>query len=367
MTARRRPRKAAWAIPVACALAGLVPAALRGAADLPGPELGWHVIRPGDTLEGLSIKFLGASDRWPELHRLNPRILDPHWIFPGRRVLVPVARPSTAPNAQVTNFSNRVEARPAPVAWLPADRGDLLLERDSLRTYKGASARLLFDDGTLATVSEDSLVFIRRQSSARAATPVKEIEIELGQAEFEARAAAGAAPEIEVVVGATRSVSRAAGTGALKSRHRLAGDAAQVMLYEGAARVTGAVGELDLAAGTGTTVRPDAPPTPAEPLLPAPELVSPPDNLEFGGAALRPLLRWRPVEGASGYVVEICSDRACGALVERATGVSGTEYRLRAPLRALARWRVTAVSASGLDGYPSVSRVLRPRLLVIAE
>jgi hypothetical protein len=139
------------------------------------------------------------------------------------------------------------------------------------------------------------------------------------------------------------------------------------MLYEGAARVTGAAGELDLAAGTGTTVRPDAPPTPAEPLLAAPELVSPPDNLEFGGAAVRPLLRWRPVEGASGYVVEVCSDRACGALVERAAGVSGTEYRLRAPLRELARWRVTAVSASGLDGFPSASRVLRPRLLVIAE
>jgi len=368
MRGRRRPRAAAARANLfACATLLLALPSAAPAGAIPGPDLGWHVIRPGDTLEGLAIKFLGGADRWPELHRLNPRILDPHWIYPGRRVLVPVARPSTAPNAQVTTFSNRVEARPAPVEWLPADRGDLLLERDSLRTYKGASARLLFDDGTLATVSEDSLVFIRRQSSARALSPVKEIEIELGQAEFEARSRGGSVPEIEIFVGGTRSSGRPAESGILKSRHRLAGDAAQVMLYEGAARVTGEAGALDLPPGTGTTVRPDAPPTPAEPLLPAPALVSPPDDLEIGVAGSRIVLRWKAVEGAASYLVELCADRACGALVERVTGVTATEFRPRLQVRELVRWRVTAVSRSGLDGFPSESRVIRPRLLVLGE
>jgi hypothetical protein len=35
--------------------------------------------------------------------------------------------------------------------------------------------------------------------------------------------------------------------------------------------------------------------------------------------------------------------------------------------RAAAYWRVTAVAASGLDGFPSRTRAIRPALLVTLE
>ena len=34
-------------------------------------ETGWHVVRPGDTLEGLAQQFLGSNTLWRELHLLN--------------------------------------------------------------------------------------------------------------------------------------------------------------------------------------------------------------------------------------------------------------------------------------------------------
>jgi len=346
------------------ALAALVFAAGDAGADQ--QLIGTHVIRPGDTLEGLATQFLGDPKAWQELYRLNPRILDPHWIYPGRKVRVPITRPSNKPNAQVTATSRRVEARPAPVEWLPADPGDLLLERDGLRTYEGASARLLFDDGSTAIVSEDSLVFIRRQTPATAPSPRKEIEIEVGQAEFESHRSELPSPEIEVVVGTTRSTTRAGTSGDARSRHRRDGDSAQVMLYKGAGEVRGAAGTVQLGEGTGTTVKPDGRPAPPERLLAAPALVSPADGIEPPhGAALE--LRWKEVPGAHGYVVELCFDAACGALAQRSKPLQATSYRLPGLPRKPLYWRVTAVSSSRLDGYPSPTRHLRPSLLLVSQ
>jgi hypothetical protein len=344
-------------------LLGALAAAPSAADDAP---IGWHVIRPGDTLEGLSVQFLGDSRAWQRLHELNPRILDPHWIFPGRRVRVPIARPSVKPNAQLTAISNRVEAMPAPVEWLPAEGGDLLLERDGLRTFAGASARLLFDDGSVAVLSEESLVFIRRQTPATAPAPRKEIEIELGQAEFETRKGELPAPEIEVVVGSTRSTMRTGAAGAAVSRHRKSGESAQVMLYKGAGEVQGAAGSITLAEGSGTTVSKEGRPAPPEKLLPAPLLLAPADRAEPPQGAPIDLM-WREVAGAAGYRIELCSDAACALALASPKIVTGTSYRLASRPRKLVYWRITAVGSSGLDGYPSPARQMRPSLLVAIQ
>jgi hypothetical protein len=353
-------RKAALA-----ALALSLAAGAMALAERP-PEIGWHRIRPGDTLEGLATKFLGDAKRWPELHALNPRILDPHWIYPGRKVRIPLVRPATEPNAQVVVVEKRVEARPTPVEWSEAGAGDLLLERDGLRTYEGASARLRFDDGSTATVGAESLVFIRRQTLATAPVPRKEIEIEAGQAEFETVRGELPPPEIEVVVGGTRSTTQAGPQGAL-SRHRRDGEAAQIMLYRGRGEVRGEAGSVELAEGTGTTVRGDGAPAPPERLLAAPELVAPPPNVEIGAGSPPLELRWKEVAGAAGYVVELCGDSTCGSVVERVDAGSRSSHRLPGGLRRVLHWRVTAVSPSRLDGYPSPTRAIRPRLLVVFE
>src|SRR5574343_1377423 len=78
-------------------VAALVPAGvgatnpIRLADDAPDS----HVVVPGDTLWGISGKFLREPWRWPEVWRLNrEEIRNPHLIYPGQTVVLDRSGPS---------------------------------------------------------------------------------------------------------------------------------------------------------------------------------------------------------------------------------------------------------------------------------
>ncbi len=378
-TARRRRIRYA---PLYCLLAGAALAAPGTAAEEatpPGPavdrsewEDGWHVVRPGDTLEGLAARFLGSHELWRELHLLNPLVKDPNLLFPGQRLRIFLERPTAKLSAQIMAVARDVRELPTPVPWRPASAGDVLLERDALRTAKSASARLRFDDGATVTLSEDSLVFIRRQTAATSPLPKKEIEIQLGQIDVESGAeeksaatkagAAGARgrqrPDaIEVVVGGARSLATPVAGEPASTRSRKSGDdLAQFMVFSGKSTVSAAGATIEVPAGAGTSVAPKAPPGPVEALLPAPTQMRPAYGEEVERA--EPQFSWAPVPGADHYLVEVCRDPGCGALVARAPTASAGSLQLDVegglPAGELF-WRVTAVAASGLDGFPTAA------------
>jgi hypothetical protein len=341
-------------------LALLLPAVPVAAEDFPPPprsgwEAGWHVVRPGDTLEGLARRLLGSHLYWRELHRLNPGIADPDLLLPGQRIRIWIERPAPLPNAQVETVAGRVDERPQPVPWRPAAEGDLLLERDGVRTFASGSSRLRFDDGTAVTLTENSLVFIHRQPPAATPVPRQEIEVQVGQADLEAAPRPGRAPAIDIVFGEARA--RAGGTAEAGLAARTGaerGGAARLMIYRGRGELAAAGETVDLAAGTGSTVEPKQPPRPAEALLaaPVPDLPEPDAQLGLDD----PWLTWKAVPGAAGYAVEVCADEDCARLIERATGVAETRYRLAGAPAQSAFWRVRATSASGLAGFPSAPR-----------
>jgi hypothetical protein len=336
----------------------LAPAGLtaqsRPSSPPPPPErTGWHTVRPDETLEGIAAQFLGAAERWTEIHRLNPDIRDPHWIAPGRRIRIPSVE-SSLPAARLSRLSRQVEDQPSPIPWQSAQEGDMLIERDGVRTHQKSSAEMQFLDGARLTLTEDSLVFLHRSGATLRGAPKKSIEIIQGQADLDARAASAAlpSPEVEIVLGNTRATSRPDGAGAARTRARKAEEGgARLMAYGGQSEVEAGGAKVQVPHGMGTSVALQGPPSPPEPLLPAPVLTAPePDGQR---ACADPPLSWQPVPAAASYIVEICRDPACGVLVDRHLGETAAQWRPAALPVGELYWRVTARSRSGLDGYPS--------------
>lgn len=47
-----------------------------------------YVVKKGDTLWDISKRFLKNPVRWPEIWASNKHVKNPHWIFPGDRLLM---------------------------------------------------------------------------------------------------------------------------------------------------------------------------------------------------------------------------------------------------------------------------------------
>jgi len=317
-------------------------------------EIVWHIVRPGDTLEQIAARYLGSVQRWKELQRLNPAIADPNRIEPGQRVRLPTVL-QALPAATLNRLSRQVEDQPSPIAWTDAKLGDVLGERDGVRTYRKSSAELRFTDGAHLTVTEDSLIFLRRSGTTLKGVERKSIELTKGQAELDARAntPAAAAPEVEIIVGASRTIPRPDSSGGAQTRARRAEEgSAKLMVYSGESEVEAGGAKVQVAHGMGTSVAPTGPPSPPEKLLTAPAGTDPAAGAER--ACADPLFSWQAVPAAASYTVEICRDPGCAELVERQAGETGAQWRPSAPLPVGSfYWRVTARSPSGLDGYPS--------------
>lgn len=55
--------------------------------NMGGGSPDYYTVQPGDTLWEISSKFLGNAYYWPRLWSINDYITNPHWIYPGNRVV----------------------------------------------------------------------------------------------------------------------------------------------------------------------------------------------------------------------------------------------------------------------------------------
>ncbi|MGE5247612.1 MAG: LysM peptidoglycan-binding domain-containing protein [Verrucomicrobiota bacterium] len=95
-----------------------------------------HTVVAGDTLWDLSAKYLGTPWKWPEIWERNRFVTNPHYIYPGIRIVIvppppaevtmvvepPAQPPAPAPEAAATSASAAPEQPTAPAASAPRDR-----------------------------------------------------------------------------------------------------------------------------------------------------------------------------------------------------------------------------------------------------
>ncbi len=315
---------------------------------------GNHVVRPGDTLEEITLQYLGSAKRWEDNWNKNRKIVeDADWIYPGERlrVLLPDGQvPGAA--AIVEGLANDVREKPNPLPWEDAKESDLLLPDDELETKEESSVNLKFPDGSHLVVTEASQVILGREWAQEPEEVDRNlITIELGQADLARDATPTAIDDIEIVISGATVKPRTDAAGALETRARLPGDGgAQLMVYKGESDLEAAGQTVAVGEGMGSSVAEGAPPSPPEELLTAPGELSPnKDTLYYHPPAE---FRWEEVQNAVSYTLELCRDDRCGELVKLVAGISGLSWKPDdLPEKADLHWRVRGVSTSGLDGY----------------
>jgi hypothetical protein len=334
-----------------------------------GDTVGWHEVRAGETLSGITGRYLGDSSLWRENHRLNPDIADPDRLTPGQRIRVILSREIAARRAEIEQVSRRVEKKPQSDDWINARAGDALVEREGLRTYPRSSAELGFDDGSNLVLTENSIVFLREYTSSLRRVDRSLIEVVDGGIDIAVtpKTAGRRGKEIEIVLGDVRAKPRPERNEPAKSRAVRDEADAKLMVYTGASAVESAGVTVNVAKGMGTSVRQGEAPAPPERLLAAPKLVSPATGSAVSGALE---VAWAAVPKAAAYTFELCRDEVCGQLVDRQVNLTSTAARAAVLAAGDLYWRVTAKSASGLDGFPSkpfkvtASRLVAGRVVV---
>lgn len=328
----------------------------------------WHVVVTGETLRKITERYLGTEDLWYENWRLNPQIEDPDLLFPGQRIRVIKERQVPARRASLERVANDVDKNPQRSGWTAASAGDELEAPAGVRTAASSSAELALDDGSALTLTEYTQIFLREMATSVTGVRRGSIEIERGRADLDLRADRPERTDVEIILGGTVARPRVGPSGRAATRAAASEDGAKVMSYGGSTDVAAGGVTVAVPAGTGTSVPDGGTPSPPERLLARPSVVAPDRGARFGYR--NPRLAWQPVPGAAGYDVEVCADAGCATLISRATALDTTSWTALRVLEdgrsdglpaGTLYWRVTAISESGLDGYPS-----RPRRFEIA-
>ena len=322
-----------------------------------GDKVDWHIVQAGETLEIITEKYLGDKDLWPENKRLNPAIRDPDKLRIGQKIKVITFRKLPPRTAEVSVIKRKVERQPEQAPWVSAKIGDRLKERHAIRTLKQSSAELSFDDGTQLQISEQSMVFLRTVGQSLRGVTRQSVELIAGQADVGTTSKRRRTPDIEVVMGTMVAKPKPGNSGYLAMRNRVNPDGnAQVMVYKGNSDVNSSGQTVAVPKGMGVTVEPGKAPPPPEKLLPAPRLDVPKNKTSL--AYTNPTLSWKPLSGADRYKLEVCEDQGCKRPLRKVHGLQQTQWSADDLPASPIYWRVTAVKASGLDGYPSSSRSL---------
>jgi LysM repeat protein len=128
-----------------------------------------YIVKKGDTLWDISAKFLIKPWHWPEIWQLNPKVRNPHLIYPGDELVlsgdhVSHGEGSTGPHARETSLEDAV--KPIPLSAIKQFlKNTRIVDDDELKHaphvvaieenhLRGATGQLIYIRGLDAAVGD---------------------------------------------------------------------------------------------------------------------------------------------------------------------------------------------------------------------
>jgi hypothetical protein len=310
-----------------------------------------YVVKPGDTISHITYRLLGDVTFWEDNWKLNPQVRDPDRLRIGQVLQIITERKVIAESARVIEAINRTEKLQRASEWERAAVGDELASGNGLRTRENSTAELRFNAESSLRLGEFSQVFLARKDTSLRGVDRGQVTVERGAVDLVFEPLKRRRTEIELIAGpASAKPSVQPGQKTEMRAGTTEDGGARVMVYRGQSAVSAAGTQVAVQQGMGTAVPEQGPPAPPEKLLAAPQISETALRWNYSNG----LLRWQPVAGSAGYRLEVCADPDCRSLLQSARITADTVQHQVQPLtEGVHYWRVLALSASGLDGYPS--------------
>ena len=315
-----------------------------------------YTVIAGDTISGITKRLLGEETFWEDNWKLNPQVRDPNLLKIGQRLRIITSRKVIAEAAQVVEAVNRTEKMLARPSWQPATSGDTLGSGQGLRTREKSTAELRFNAESSLRLGEFSQVFLAQKETTLRGIDRGSIQVEQGDVDLVFTPLDKPKTRIEIIAGpSTTTPVISAGKPTELRTGTTADGGSRVMMFAGNSDVSAGGSAVAVNQGMGTRVPDSGPPMTPEKLLDAPLVAESTQSWNYSNGKLH----WSAVGAAAGYVVTICADAECSEIRQRAQVVSSALSLQVMPLPiGTSHWRVHAVSANGLDGYPSASAMV---------
>jgi hypothetical protein len=318
-----------------------------------------HVITTskGDTVIGLSKRYLSDPKRWPEVVAANA-LPNANRIATGATVRIPLRLMRVdAVSAKVISVTGAAQAAAGAGvsnAQAPLQAGQEVPEGGEVITGPDGHVTIRLVDGTLLRLRPDSRLHLRESSRLRDVDSVRSgARLRQGRVEVEAAPAPAGRPGFSIdtpqgVLGVRGTEFRVSvdGSGTDTKGEVLGGAVA----FSGPNATTGAGGER-VGAGFGTSIAANGQVAPPVRLLPKPDVASLPPLQE------RLLMRFAltPLPGAQGYHAQIARDAGFDQVVADQKSAS-PELRFADLPDGDYVLRVRAVDPKGLEGLDADHR-----------
>jgi hypothetical protein len=275
------------------------------------------------------------------------------WFFLLRGGPAPPPPPQTVETgARFTSIEGSVQVKHAgTLEWIEATSATVLRRNDLVRTGGGATAEILFADGTLFSVRPDGLFTIEESSQ----NPVSRhqrvaLSIQSGEANFQT--AARTVPGETTI--STPTVRTTADRDTVGNILVAEGGDTGIRIFQGAGQAETATGQrIQLTSNEGVQVGADGTAGPKTALPQVPILTAPPNETEVSypdPARAITLLMWNGVGNAESYRVMVdFSKTFARPLFDRRVS-ENTQMELRGLDTGTYYWKVAAVDEDGVEG-----------------